>query len=60
VKKLAKPGAPSDRPVAVLLRFLSRVVALVKRRGSETSSASASSDVTAACTEAAAVGVADD
>jgi hypothetical protein len=34
VKKLPKFGAPSDRPLAVLLRFFSRIIAFLKRRPS--------------------------
>lgn len=34
MKKLPKIGAPSDRPLAVLLRFLSRAIAFLKRRPS--------------------------
>jgi hypothetical protein len=37
VKKLPKPGAPSDRPLVVLLRFFSRAVAALKRQKSATS-----------------------
>ena len=39
MKHLPKPGAPSDRPLAVAIRFLARVIASVKRRTSATSDA---------------------
>ena len=52
MKKLPKIGAPSDRPLAVLLRFLSRAIAFLKRRPSapsdDTPMPSAASETVAA------------
>ena len=54
MKKLPKFGAPSDRPLAVLLRFFSRIIAFLKRRPSAPSDGvpAAASDSGAAASDA--------
>ena len=55
MKKLPKIGAPSDRPLVVLLRFFSRTIAFLKRRPSAPSDG-ASLPAAASDTGAPAVG----